>query len=126
MKNIYIKIAVGIASFGLFFIVDPKFLTETNSIFWYLLCFLLPIILFSKKILTSWVILYILYILSNIYIKFVPSISNNSCWSFCGGETRPLTFFMCYFAVVLVLALLQLRHFVQKKIAEKELRAVNK
>ncbi len=126
MKNIYLKISIAVASFGLFFIVDPTFLSETSSIFWYLVCFLLPIIIFSKKILSSWVVLYVLYVLSNIYIKFIPPTSNNSCWSFCGGESRPLTYFMIYFSILVILVLLQLRQFVQRKIAEKEFKSQNK
>ena len=122
MKNIYFKIAIGIISFGLFFIIDSTFLTETNSILWYLLCFLLPVIIFNKKLLTSWFVLYILYILSNVYIKIIPYHINP--YKVCGldilcGDERFLNYFLIYFFAVVVLCLIQLKIFIQRKFLDK-------
>jgi hypothetical protein len=120
MKKFYYKVTVGVISFGLFFIVDPSFLTALNSILWYLICFLLPIFLFRHIVIKIWMILYGFYILSNIYIKLVPPTFNGSCWSFCGGDSRKETMFIIYFIGLIILTIWQLVSFINKRNLEKD------
>ncbi len=123
MKNIYLKIIAAVISLGLFYFVDKLIFSDIYSLQFFGIFVVLPIILFREKIFKAWIIGYLLYVISNIYIKFVPPTSSNSCWSFCGGESRDETFFMVYFGLLFILGLLQLRVFVQRKIVEKELKS---
>ncbi len=126
MKTIYLKVVTGLVCLCFFYFVDKNIFSDINSLYFFGLVVILPVILFSNKIFKTWLAVYLLYVLSNIYIKLVLYHVNPGkvCGMdlLCGGDERPLNFLLIYFGIVFILALLQLRHFVQKKMAEKELK----
>lgn len=128
MKNVYIKIISGILIFGSALVLNPGFLNESDIFIVGVLCFLLPAFVLNGRRLYVWIIAYILLILSIWFFSIVPLVvKQTNCGSImCGMDGRPFYALFVYFVILIILAFLQSINFIQKKMAEKELKAKGK
>lgn len=119
MKNIYVKIILGILSLGLIYFVDQSLLWNVDTFFVCFLIFILPIIFYSGTRLYLWTASYILLGLSLWYTTIIPpslkSLSGSCSGIFCNMDGRPITFILIYLSVLIILAIWQLVTFVKQR-----------
>ncbi|MGI9118519.1 MAG: hypothetical protein ACR2IQ_03150 [Minisyncoccia bacterium] len=125
MKNIYLRILVGLVFLGTVFILDTSFLNDISMAIFCIFIFFIPSVIFNGKRFLVWTISFPLLILS-LWITIIFPINSKSdvgCFGiFCGMDDRPMYILIAYFSLLMIISFLQLRQFVQKKIAEKHLK----
>ncbi len=132
MKEIYKKIILGVIYLSIVFVLDKSLINDIGTFIFCFVVFFIPSIILHGKRFKIWRTLVPVLIVSLYLINFIPSTNNifgssNVCSGIlCNFDDRPLYLITAYFIAIFVLALLEVRNFIQKKMAEKELKAKGK
>ncbi len=102
--------------------IDPRFLSSVFDVGMTVLFFVVPVLIFRNKIFKVWLVMYVIYFISNIYIKIIPPNPNHPCEGIlCGVDSRPGTIYFSYIVILIMLAMWQLVSFIQKRNSKVQL-----